>query len=98
MLFVNTLNFLFYLGNSPQTIGNRLIRKITSTYAEIICNFPFLESEKQPVNDGKLYREKDFTSESCRQLYTNLEQGMIENYINSSKQLPYIVRNNGLIK
>ena len=28
-----------YLGDSPHTIGNRLIRKMTSTYAEIVCNF-----------------------------------------------------------
>jgi methionyl-tRNA formyltransferase len=87
-----------FLGDSPHTIGNRLIRKMTSTYAEIICNFPYLESEKQHVNEGKLYLQKDFTSESCRQLYLNLEQGMIENYMNSSKQLPYIVNNHGLLK
>ena len=32
-----------YLGDSPHTIGNRLIRKMTSTYAEIVCNFNDLE-------------------------------------------------------
>ena len=87
-----------FVGDSPHSIGNRLIRKMTSTYAEIICNFTYLESEKQPVNEGQLYFQKDFTSESCRQLYLNLEQGMIESYLNSSKQLPYIVNNKGLMK
>ena len=87
-----------FLGDSPHTIGNRLIRKMTSTYAEIIIKFPYLEREKQPVNEGKLYLKKDFTSDSCKKLYLNFEQGMIENYINSSKQLPYIVNNKGLLE
>ena len=86
-----------FLGDSPHTIGNRLIRKMTSTYAEIICNFSNLEIEKQPLNEGKFYYQRDFTAESCKQLYFNFAQGMIENYLNSSKQLPYIVNNKGLI-
>jgi phosphoribosylglycinamide formyltransferase 1 len=44
-----------YLGGSPHTIGDRLIKKMISTYAEIICNFVKLESEKQPISEGKLY-------------------------------------------
>lgn len=86
-----------YLGDSPHTIGNRLIRKMTSTYADIICNFSNLESEKQPVSEGKLYYKRDFTAASCKQLYLNFSQSMIENYLNSSKQLPYIVKNKGLV-
>lgn len=86
-----------YLGDSPHTIGNRLIRKMTSTYAEIICNFNNLECEKQPVSEGKLYYQRDFTAESCAQLYLNFSQSMIEKYLNSSKQLPYIVKNKGLV-
>ena len=86
-----------FLGDNPHTIGNRLIRKMTSTYAEIICNFANLEGEKQPVSEGKLYYQRDFTTESCKQLYRNFAQGIIENYLNSSKQLPYIVNNKGLI-
>ncbi len=87
-----------FLGDSPHTIGNRLIRKMTSTYAEIISKFPYLEREKQPVHEGKLYLQKHFVSDSCRLIYRNLEMGMIENYINSSKDLPYIVNNKGLLK
>lgn len=86
-----------YLGDSPHTIGNRLIKKMTSTYAEIICNFSKLESEKQPVSGGKLYYQRDFTDEACKQLYLNFSQSMIENYLASSKRLPYIVKNKGLV-
>lgn len=86
-----------HLGDSPHTIGNRLIRKMTSTYADIVCNFRNLENEEQPVSEGKLYYRRDFTAESCRQLYFNFSQSMIENYLNSPKQLPYIVKNKGLV-
>ena len=86
-----------FLGDSPHTIGNRLIRKMTSTYADIICNFSNLVNEKQPVSTGKLYYQRDFTTESCKKLYLNFSQGMIENYLKSSKQLSYIVRNKGLV-
>jgi phosphoribosylglycinamide formyltransferase-1 len=85
-----------YLGGSPHTIGDRLIKKMISTYAEIICNFVKLESEKQPTSEGKLYYQRDFKTESCKQLYLNLAQEMIENYLNSSKKLPYIFNNKGL--
>ena len=86
-----------YLGDSPQTIGNRLIRKMTSTYAEIVCNFWNLTSEQQPVSEGKLYYQRDFTAESCKKLYLNFSQSMIQNYLTSTKQLPYIVKNKGLL-
>ena len=86
-----------YLGDSPHTIGNRLIRKITLTYAETVCNFRDLESEEQPASEGKLYYQRDFTAESCEKLYLNFSQSMIQNYLNSTKQLPYIVKNKGLL-
>ena len=86
-----------YLGDSPHSIGNRLIRKMTSTYADIVCNFRNLECEEQPVSEGKLYYQRDFTAESCEKLYLNFSQSMIQDYLNSAKQLPYIVKNKGLL-
>jgi len=85
-----------FIGDSPHSIGNRLIRKMTSTYSEIIARFDCLEPSKQPAADGKLYYQKDFGSDSCRRLYRAFESGMIEEYINSNKELPYIVTNKGL--
>ena len=87
-----------FVGDSPHSIGNRLIRKMTSTYADIIAEFNCLEHSKQPISEGKLYFQKDFGADSCRKLYQNLERGMIEKYINSNKKLPYIVTNKGLQK
>lgn len=86
-----------FLGDSPHTIGNRLIKKMTSAYAEIICNFIDLKSEKQPESEGRLYFQRDFTEEYCKKLYLNFSQGMIENFLNSTKQFPYIVNNKGIV-
>jgi methionyl-tRNA formyltransferase len=86
-----------FIGDTPHSIGNRLIRKMTSTYAEIIVNFPNLERQPQPESEGKLYLQRDFGDISCRRLYENFKQGMIEDYLNSNNDLPYIVENKGLL-
>ncbi len=87
-----------FVGDSPHSIGNRLIRKMTKTYADIISSFNFLEHSIQPSAEGKIYYIKDFDSNSCRKLYNNLNKGMIEDYLNSNNELPYIVTNKGLQK
>ena len=82
-----------YLGDSPHTIGNRLIKKMTEVYAEIIINFDKLEDVKQPKAKGKLYLRKDFDSEACRILYKNFSEGMIEKFISSDIEPKYLVKN-----
>jgi len=84
------------IGDSPHFIGNRLIRKMTNTCADVIAKLDFLEPSQQPSAEGKLYYKKDFNHKSCRKLYDNLGSGMIEEYLNSNKVLPYIVSNKGL--
>ena len=70
-------------GDTPHTIGNRLIRDMTRVYADIIRNFGKLQRMVQPSEPEqvKYYRKKDFTEESVRQLYKNFCNGMIERYL-----------------
>ena len=49
-----------FLGDSPHTIGNRLIKAMTESYCQIINSFNHLVDEQQPVNKGKLYLRKHF--------------------------------------
>lgn len=86
------------IGDSSHSIGNRLIKKMTETFAELIVKFDFLERPQQPSAEGSLYYKKDFDHESCRKLYKNLAYGMTEEYLASNKQLPYIVNNRALLK
>ena len=85
-----------FLGDSPHSIGNRLIKKMTKKYTEIILKFNKLENARQPKNKGKLYLQKDFDSNACKQLYQNFSQGMVEEYLSSSVDLKYIVKNKAL--
>lgn len=85
-----------FIGDSPHSIGNRLIRKMTETYAEIIANFENLKDVKQPNDEGKLYMIKDFNDVACRKLYQNFNDGMIEDFLSSKKEHKYIVDNPGI--
>jgi phosphoribosylglycinamide formyltransferase 1 len=87
-----------FLGDSSHSIGNRLIKKMTRIYADIITSYENLNDEKQPKSDGKLYKMKDFDGVACRKLYSNFSEGMIERYVLQSieRELPYIVENAAL--
>jgi folate-dependent phosphoribosylglycinamide formyltransferase PurN len=85
-----------FLGDSPHTIGNRLILEMTKVYSELVVNFRNLSNEVQPESQGRLYKKADFNSNACRRLYDNFNNGMIEEYINNPKQKKYIVKNRAI--
>ena len=87
-----------FLGDSPHSIGNRLIKKMARIYADIIATFDKLSDEKQPKSDGKLYKMKDFDDTACRKLYSNFSRGMIETHVAMpiGMVFPYIVENAAL--
>ena len=69
---------------------------MTKVYAQLIQNFTNLEKMKQINEKGILYKQNDFNSESCRKLYDQFNQGLIEDFLNSRKQRPYIIENPGI--
>ena len=96
---IHQIRAQIFIGDSPHSIGNRLIKQMTTTYCDIIANFNHLTDETQPDPAGKLYRRQDFNAEACRALYESLNSDMIINYISdqeNSIKLPYIVNNKGL--
>ena len=85
------------LGDSPHSLGNRLIKKMTEEYCKIIYKFDQLQKEKQLNCSGKFYYIKDFNSAACKKLYDNIQNGLITNYLVSNKKiLPKIIQNKGL--
>lgn len=87
------------LGDSPHTIGNRLIRKMTQTYCDVIAAFDNLYDEPQPTGEGRLYYIKDFDAAACERLYDNFSKGMIQDFIErgmAASDHPYIVQNRAL--
>ena len=87
-----------FIGDSPSSIGNRLIKRMTETYCKIIIAFEDLVDEQQPSGKGRLYLTKHFDADACKALYQSFKEGMIEDYIEKqeSVNLPYIVRNTAL--
>jgi phosphoribosylglycinamide formyltransferase-1 len=92
-LIIHQIRADIYLGDSPHSIGNRLILKMTQTYAEIIANFANLQKVPQPTDKGRLYLQKDFDAQACRRLYDNFSGGLIEKYLNSPTMLVPLVQN-----
>ena len=86
----------FYIGDSPHTIGNRLIKKMTKVFAELIQKFSSLKAMNQPDFNGLFYMQKDFNEEACRKLYDQINKGLIENHLNSIKPSIHIITNPGI--
>lgn len=96
---IHQIRAQFFIGDSPHSIGNRLIKQMTCTYRNIIANFDDLTDEEQPNHKGKLYKQQDFNAKACKDLYDAINSTMIERYISSLEHqvsLPYIVQNRGL--
>lgn len=85
----------FFIGDSPHSVGNRLIKKMTAAYCEIITNFDALSDSVQPDKEGSLYLMKDFDADACDQLYEMCKSEMIFKYLTEPKPSvsPMIVRN-----
>jgi phosphoribosylglycinamide formyltransferase 1 len=66
------------LGDSPHSIGNRLIRKMTDSYADLIAAFDRLTRPQAPQDEGRLFRDRDFDAHACRALYDRFADGLIE--------------------
>ena len=57
-------------GDTPSSIGNRLIVDMTRVYCEIIRKYDSLPRMLQPVSDGvRVYRQSNYSEESVDTLY-----------------------------
>lgn len=66
--------------DTPHSIGNGIIMRMTECYGDIILNFEGLQPTSQIVAEGQLYNNSDFDSNACAALYQNLPK-RIKNYI-----------------
>ncbi len=77
----------YYIGDSPHSVGNRLIKKMTLTYCDVIRNFDLLTDTDQPANEGLLFLKKDFDASACDRLYEMCHSKMIFDYLTTPKNL-----------
>ena len=75
-------------GDTPSTIGNRLIIDMCRVLRKVIINFDSLEkniSTTKSIN-SKFYKKKDFTEASVAKLYNNFGNQLIKNYLQVAKK------------
>ena len=86
------------LGDTPHSIGNRLIRDAARVACDLLASLPKLQVETQINAPSKLYRVRDFDFAACAQLYRNFEQGLVEKYLERQGRMtkPNLVKNRGI--
>ncbi|MDO8492720.1 MAG: formyl transferase [bacterium] len=88
-------------GDTPSSIGNRLIKDMTSVYREIIKKIDHLPKMPQPEKfSGREYRQRDYDEMSVQNLYTHFNNGLVEIYLKEKRgrclKAP-LVSNSGLL-
>lgn len=90
-----------YPGDGPHDIGNRLISDVGQIYPELIRRFEAIEATDQPPEpqEEKYYTSDDYSVEATEQLYTNFEEGLVQEYLDQKdervKEAP-IVKNSAI--
>ena len=76
-----------FFGDSPHTIGNRVIKKMTNVFADLIVNYARLQNKRQIKVKGHIYYIKDFNSKACDKLYKNLSDGSLLKYLQNENKI-----------
>ncbi|MCL1629170.1 hypothetical protein M3N55_10540 [Roseibaca sp. V10] len=87
------------LGDSPHSIGNRLIRQMTQVYADLIAAFDRVTIPDPVQAEGRLFRNADFDARACRALYDQFGSGLVERALDDpGTDWPQLVKNPALGK
>ncbi|TFV97237.1 hypothetical protein E4S40_00850 [Algoriphagus kandeliae] len=80
---IHQIRARIYPQDTPHSIGNRLIADATKTIETIIIRGVSTPNQIdfQNFKEEKVYRNKDFNEEAVAKVYSNLKNGMIENYL-----------------
>ena len=82
---IHQIRAKIFLGDSPHSIGNRLIKKMTDVYIELLNKFQHLDVLDQPLFSGKLYLRKDFNNVACELLYKNCETRNLSKFLSKDE-------------
>lgn len=85
---IHQIRARIFWGDTPSSIGNRLIVDMARTYRDIIRKASDLPKIPQPLKspNDKVYRQKDFSEESVRKLYSLFETNLVETYLREEKE------------
>ena len=88
-----------FLGDGVHAVGNRLIKKMTSTFLDLVKSKDYrtsvLSIEKA---SEKYYKRADFTVAACKLLYDQLDRGLINRFVVEDKPKLNLIERTDLIK
>lgn len=70
-------------GDTPHSIGNRLILDAAKTAASLVLRKAQWITLPQPEQIGTLVKRMDFTRARCEALYQRFESGLVERYLSN---------------
>lgn len=71
----------FFLGDGVHTVGNRLIKKMTSTFLNLVKSRDYSARPMMTnIKNSKYYKRTDFTASACELLYDQLSRGLIDRW------------------
>ena len=69
-------------------VGNRLIKKMTQKFIDLIKNFEDVRNKKPQTNKkGRTYKRIDCTGESIKKAYENINNGVCLQYLENKSRL-----------
>jgi len=81
--------------DSFQQLSCRFLKQSFYEYVNIATNIKKLKTPKPSslkiCKTRKIYKQKDFTQESCKRLYKNFSEGLLSNYLKNKKELDELV-------
>lgn len=83
-------------GDNCHSVGNRLIKKMTAVFIELIRRFENLERQEQPVVDrSALYLRKDFDDLAVERLYSQSFKALYDRFAEKIRSAPKLVEQKG---
>ena len=74
--------------DNPHQIGNRIIKKMTKDFINLIVNFNLVKSKNTSTEkEGRTYKNKDATDDLTLKLYENFENNFVNEYLKNEIEL-----------
>lgn len=75
-------------GDTPSSIGNRLIQDMARVYRELVIQFDLLQKMPQlgEPSNVRIYKKAAFSEDSVTDLYSSFAQGLVERYLSDREQ------------
>ncbi|MEQ1524058.1 MAG: hypothetical protein ABL936_22600 [Aestuariivirga sp.] len=80
---IHQLRARVYFGDTPHTIGNRLIQDVALVYGAVITNLKFLPA-MPPLPEPQechVYKQMDFSVDSLHELRQRFHDGLVTTYL-----------------